>query len=325
MNDTIIIGGGMSGLACARRLKAAGLDPLVLDKGRGPGGRMSTRRAEPYQFDHGAQYFTVRDEGFRALIADLEAAGAAAPWRGRFGIWRDGAAQAEETEALRWVGTPGMNALVRALGDGLTIRQGAEVSRIEADEAHWRVTLSDGESLDAAAVILALPAEQARTLSPDPALSEALAAVSSAPCLTAMIAYDQPVELAYDGLKIEGGALSWLARDGSKPQRRGETWVAHAAPGWSQKHLQLDKDSIARALLEEAQAFLGGAAPVYLAGHRWRYALVEQAAGEAFFWDADTRLGACGDGFIAPRVESAWLSGKSLGHKIIEGITCLNR
>jgi predicted NAD/FAD-dependent oxidoreductase len=61
--DFAIIGAGMAGLACADALKEAGHNVALFDKGRGPGGRMSTRRMETplgeVAFDHGAQYFTA--------------------------------------------------------------------------------------------------------------------------------------------------------------------------------------------------------------------------------------------------------------------------
>lgn len=41
-----IIGAGMAGLSCARALVQAGVAVELFDKGRGPGGRMSTRRVE---------------------------------------------------------------------------------------------------------------------------------------------------------------------------------------------------------------------------------------------------------------------------------------
>jgi monoamine oxidase len=57
-----IIGSGIAGLSCADRLTSFGHEVCLFDKGRGPGGRMSTRRVEveghTLSFDHGAQYFT---------------------------------------------------------------------------------------------------------------------------------------------------------------------------------------------------------------------------------------------------------------------------
>ena len=43
---TAIIGAGIAGLACAQKLKQAGRSVKLFDKGRGPGGRMSTRRMQ---------------------------------------------------------------------------------------------------------------------------------------------------------------------------------------------------------------------------------------------------------------------------------------
>lgn len=75
-----IIGSGLAGLTAARTLMQAGHEVTVFEKSRGVGGRMSTRQTEFGSFDHGAQYFTVRDDRFRTL---MQWALAEAPdWRG---------------------------------------------------------------------------------------------------------------------------------------------------------------------------------------------------------------------------------------------------
>lgn len=66
--DVLIIGGGISGLLCATELKRAGMSVRVVDKGRGVGGRMATRRMAGGRLDHGAQFFTVRDERYQAYV-----------------------------------------------------------------------------------------------------------------------------------------------------------------------------------------------------------------------------------------------------------------
>ncbi|MDP3634933.1 FAD-dependent oxidoreductase [Phenylobacterium sp.] len=78
-----VIGAGLAGLACATALRRAGHAVTVLDKGRGPGGRMSARRVETplgqVTFDHGAQYFTARDPGFQAQVRAWAWPGSARP------------------------------------------------------------------------------------------------------------------------------------------------------------------------------------------------------------------------------------------------------
>ncbi|MGB5703206.1 MAG: FAD-dependent oxidoreductase, partial [Polyangiales bacterium] len=82
-----VIGAGLSGLACASALERRDFDVRVFDKGRAPGGRISTRRVEiegtEVGFDHGAQYFTVRDSELAALVASWEKLGVAERWGGR--------------------------------------------------------------------------------------------------------------------------------------------------------------------------------------------------------------------------------------------------
>lgn len=80
-----VVGAGLAGLACAEALQASGATVTVFDKSRGPSGRMSTRRGDTWQCDHGAQYFTARDAAFRAEVGRW--VGPAWPRRGSRG-WR---------------------------------------------------------------------------------------------------------------------------------------------------------------------------------------------------------------------------------------------
>lgn len=69
-----IVGAGMAGLSCARGLRRKDHDTVSFDKSLGPGGRMSTRRIDTplgqTAFNHGAQYFTVRNPAFVTQVVD---------------------------------------------------------------------------------------------------------------------------------------------------------------------------------------------------------------------------------------------------------------
>src|SRR5205823_3389276 len=71
MPSSLIIGAGMAGLTAARELNAQGWDVIVLDKGRGVGGRLVTRRIEQARADHGAQYFSATTPEFHELVQEL--------------------------------------------------------------------------------------------------------------------------------------------------------------------------------------------------------------------------------------------------------------
>ena len=316
--DTAIIGAGMAGLACARRLRDAGETVAILDKGRGPGGRMSTRRDGDLTFDHGAQFFTARDAGFQSLVRDLEKHGAAARWEARFARLSEDGIEAAPPGEARWVGTPGMNAVIRALAEGLNVTFGARVNGLERTAQGWRIAAPERD-VTARRAVLAAPADQVVALSPDGALSRFAKEARYAPCLTAMLVFDQLAECDFDALEIESGLLAWLARNSAKPGRPdAETWVAHAAPDWSRAHLEDSPEDFAPRLAAEAARILNVPAPARVSGHRWRYALVEQAAPAPFFHDADIGLAACGDWCLAPRIEAAWQSGDRLGAAMTE-------
>ncbi len=303
MNTRVgIIGAGMAGLACAAGLAERGFTPVLFDKGRGPGGRMSTRRmATPLgdaAFDHGAQYFTVRDPGFARVVDDWEARGLAARW------------PAAGPEA--WVGVPGMNALIRDMANRHATAFGREVRGFVREKGEWWLVTPDGVEGPFAAVIVAVPAEQAAGLLSlhDFEMARNALMARSQPRWTATFAFSGPAGGKADVLR-DCGTVSWAARNSAKPGRDGpEAWVVQAGGAWSQAHLELPAEEVAELLLA-ALAEASGADlpdPVARAAHRWRYAMTT-GTDLGSLWSDTLRLGACGDWLVGPRVECAWLSG----------------
>lgn len=301
-----VIGGGMAGLAAARRLAGAGCDVSIFDKSRGVGGRMATRRAEGLQFDHGAQFFTARGDGFVREVEALVGDGGAATW-GEVG----------------YVGTPGMSAVGRAFARGLSIIPSQTVTRLDRDGARWRIASAEGyetppEGFDG--VIVATPAPQAAPILASAGIDwSGTARARYAPCWELMIAFgaiDDPIGVS---LRPTDEAIAWIAADSSKPGRAAgsTTYVIHATPAWSRQHLERTPQEVAAMLLARFQLLTGlQEPPSYLAAHRWRYALVEETAGEAFLYDEARAIGACGDWCLGARVEAAFDSGDGLGAAI---------
>ena len=326
MASFAIIGAGISGLACGKALADAGHQVALSDKGRGPGGRMSTRRVDTplgqAYFDHGAQFFTQRNPDFQKTIAALETQGAVAMWRGTFvRMDRDGQFQTLGDEP-RYVGTPGMNGLVRGLATGLNPAWGKRVRALSGQKGAWHLQFETGETLGPYdQVICAVPAEQVSDLlaAHTRPISEQARAIRSLPCWAGLIAFDAPLALDWDMARFDAHpVLDVISSSVSKPGRTGPaTYVVHAHPAWSAAQLEESADQISVALFE-ALAELAGPLPKPLvqAAHRWRYARVETSQGPGYLYDEGQGIGACGDWLSGPRVESAWLSGHHLGRAL---------
>lgn len=299
----VIIGSGMAGLACARRLADAGLAVTVLDKGRGIGGRVATRREGAMQFDHGAQYVNAHGGEFAAVLAKLAVAD-----------WQDGRGRTHS------VGVPGMSAMAKALGSGLDIRQQAQVVRLQREGDGWVIHLENG-SMHATSVVSTVPAPQVEgLLGQDHPLVAELAPVRLAPCLTLMAAVD--ADPPFITAQNPDDPLSWIALDSSKPGRpqgQGGLWVAQADEAFSLAYLEKTPAEIAALMVPLLCARLNVSPDrvTHAAAHRWRYARVTQALGKPFLQCADGTLYLGGDWCIGPRVEAAWTSGTAIADAIL--------
>lgn len=318
----LVIGAGLAGLACAGQLAAAGAAVVVADKARGPGGRASTRRSPEGGYDHGAQYFTARDERFRHAVAGWVAARVLAPWRGRIVRIASGRVARDEDEAVRWVGTPRMSALLRHLAEPFDTRFSCRVTQVVPAASGLEAVCEDGAALGSfAAVVVATPAAQAvPLLASVPALAARAATVEVDPCFAAMLAFDEPPDLDFDGAFVEDDpVLAWAAREASKPGRApGGRWLLHASPQASRARLESPHDAVAADLLQAFAGIAGRALekPARVDVHRWLYARTTRPLGEAFLLDAERGLGACGDWCLGARMECAWQSGVALGEAL---------
>ena len=140
------------------------------------------------------------------------------------------------------------------------------------------------------------------------------------PCLTMMVGFDgtlSDVERSPDEKRSpiaqQIRQVSLAARDVNV-----ECWVVHANPDWSRSHIEMDRQRITELLLEEFCRVnrLRDIAPVFLQGHRWRYARVCQPLGQSCLWDANLRIGLAGDWCLGPDAEHAFLSGLALSHRM---------
>ncbi|WP_188764150.1 NAD(P)/FAD-dependent oxidoreductase [Sandarakinorhabdus glacialis] len=306
-----IVGAGITGLACAQRLVRDGYTPLVLDKGRGIGGRIATRRVMlpdgAIGFDHGAQYLTARDRAFAAALQGLGSASA---------VWCDGAAEPH------LVGVPGMSSLPRSLANGLDVQLGKEVTAMRAVQGGWELDLSQMR-VQSHHLVITVPAPQAAALlGTDHALHSRIAKIAMAPCLTLMAALPGDAPRPFVSRVSDDHPLAWIAQNSTKPGRAGvfTTWVAQAGAEWSERHLEETPEIIAARMLPMLAEVIGVApqSAVYASAHRWRYAQTIAPLGAPFLCSNDATLFVGGDWCLGARVEAAWLSGTAIAQAIID-------
>lgn len=315
-----IIGAGVAGIACARRLKERGCHPIVFEKSRGLGGRLATRRMpDGVSFDHGAQYVTARGLAFRALVRDAIDAGAASNWSPNGGV------DAVPGSDPWYVGTPTMSALMRPSAEGIEIRLSTEITGIVRQEEGWRIQTDSGVEVEPfRAVVVTAPAPQARRLvAAESRLAERLADVRMASCWALMVQLAGPTDSGFDVLRSPNDALAWVTRNGSKPGRDGgwETWVAHAGVEWTRRHLEDDRDVVAGHMLDALLTLICRSRPNirFAAAHRWRYARTVQPLGAPFLATDGGSLIVAGDWCLGARVECAFDSGRAAADAVACG------
>ncbi len=333
-----IIGAGLAGLVCARRLHDAGWPAVVFEKSRGPGGRMSTRRLPDrnnWQCDHGAQYFTATHPEFLAQTGQWLDAGVVAPWRAKLHVFGPHN-HSHKPSPERYVGMPRMTSPARELATGLNVLYNARVTAARRAPEGWYVQSACGPASGPFDwLILAIPAQQAEDLLHtlgDTLVSDSLLTACRQfplkPCWALMAELTSPLDVAFDAAFVNhdpasshAHVLSWMARDSSKPGRPGsESWLLHASAAWSLEHLETNSQRVAAAMLE-AWAHLLGEPPGVLHWqlHRWRFARQSDAtAGPGCVMDAQVQMGLCGDWLQGGRVEGAWLSGQQLAQQLLE-------
>ena len=337
MARVAVVGAGISGLACARILQDRGHNVFVFDKGRGPGGRTSTRREGEWRFDHGAQFFRVRDERFARAAAEWLERGVIALWKPNLARITGGRAAPEPHRGDMFLPQPSMSALAQHLAGGLCVATANEVATISPIGQRWALldaagrTLSPiGEEFDAL-VLTTPPVQTAKLLATSgvTAFEDQLKAAVIAPCWAAMIVTDGLDLAPFDAAHVDGGPLAWIACESRKPLRTSMpdgrlAWVVHATPAWSREHLEKHQVAIAPKLAEAfADALVtAGVARTNIScssvtAHRWRYALVERPAAVECCWSNEHRLALAGDWCLGGRIEAAYLSGCAAAGRIL--------
>lgn len=303
--DVIVIGAGMAGLLAARDLAAAGRRVRIVDKGRGVGGRLATRRIGGATFDHGAQYLAARTPRFAEQLSQWQHAGLLLPW----------GETVEPGGVVRWRALPSITAVAKHLAAPLDVVTGARVTRLRAEPRGWLVECDTDLVLRGAAVLLTAPVPQALELLDASAIAAGasrseLETLAYDPCLVALAVHEGPSRIPAPGFAEPGDArLAWIADNRQKGVSAEPALTLHGSPEFSRLHWDVPRETSAQLLAEAAADWLG--VPVRsLQGHGWRYARPTRIATQPVaVVSEDPPLLLAGDAFAGADAEGAATSG----------------
>ena len=313
----------MAGLTAAHRLVPT-CEVIVLDKGRGVGGRLATRRIGDATLDHGAQFMTTHTSEFAEVVQRWADQGVVTPWfRGRVGpeglVDPDGHA--------RFRGVASMNAVAKGLADGLDVRTVSLVAAIVRTGDAWTVSMADETELLADAVLVTAPVPQTIALLENGGVvvtsqdAAALAAIAYDPCLAYMAVLDGPSGLPDPGaVDPEEGPIDWMADNFLKGISAVPAVTIHATAEFSRTHWDADDESIADALVAAAQ-LESSVIPGSMQIQRWRYARPSVEHPERHLrLDQLPPLVCAGDAFGGAKVEGAALSGSAAADAVLTAL-----
>lgn len=310
--DTLIIGAGLSGLSAASDLQQAGHNILLVDKGRGLGGRLAGRRIGEATFDHGAQFMTTRDPRFADRVQEWIAAGVAEEWYSSF-------PGSSDKGHPRYRGVPTMTAVAKHLATDLNILRSVRVLDIAQSDNQWQAILDNGERVIAKSMIITAPIPQTLDLlaSGNIQLSAAnqarLERIEYEACIAVMAVLDSPSTIPAPGaMAFKEGPISWLSDNQQKGVSTIPAVTIHGSGAFSAEHFDADSQVAGQQLIDAAKPYLGANVKEFQV-HGWRYSKPSVVDPQLCMQASkDTQLPPlvlAGDAFDGPRVEGAVVSG----------------
>jgi len=335
--DVAIVGAGIAGLLAAEHLAAAGHRVILLDKGRGVGGRMATRRLGDAVFDHGAQFFTVRGRAFGNTVAAAHEKHAVVPWCSGFAQAESVATAATPADDghARWRGAGAMTDLPKFLAGrlidaGASVKTAAQATAIAVEDGRVRIEIAGAAPVQfvmARGCAVTAPVPQALDLFAagglwqpaagriDAEAHRLLATVAYDPCFALMLVLDAPSSVPPPGgIQFASGPISWIADNMQKGISPRPALTVHASAAFSRERFDTPPDDVARELRSLAAPWIGDATVVEQSLQRWKFATPTTILDMPLVAASTTPpIVCCGDAFAGPKVEGAASSGMAAG------------
>jgi renalase len=304
--DFTIVGAGLCGLSLGWDLaeKFSSLNFQIVEKSKGSGGRLATRRIEDRRFDHGAQFIK------RTEVSD--------PW---IDIWRgaDVLLPFPYEGKSRFCGHNGMTQLTKYLARRLPVNYNNKLVSLKSSVGIWTLKNDQGIESLARNVVLTSPLPQSLEILKNSGLDfdHRLSEIHYSSALVLLLQAEQDFSALPVYQEDVGGGLFSICSQHSKGTSQGFAWTVVMDAQWSQIHFEMEENQI----LENACKLIRQRLPKLLFGHvhlkKWRYCQPLKTWPHLFESPAPN-LYLAGDSFGGPSLLGALRSSRGLVEHLLK-------
>ena len=327
MKNVAVIGAGITGITLANLLQKK-FNLTVFEKSRGVGGRMATRRAEPYQFNHGAQYFKIENKEFKDFMQPLILNKIIKPL------------EANQIEILNkevikrtkiynkqyFTAESKMNSVVKYLiNNNFSIKLLCKIEKIIKENDKWFVIDSGQVSFGPYDwLIITIPPNQAKEiLYNNFKFLDIFKKIKMRSCYSLMLGFDKFEEFDFDTALFLDEDVQWLSiRKIILENKEYYNLLINSSYNFAEQNINGSKDKISDYLIKQVSDILKCKLNNYehKALHFWKYAMSEKNNNLGSLLDEDLKVIVCGDWCMNGKVEGGFLSAKDAVNKLLKYI-----
>ena len=319
MKDFCVVGSGISGSTVAKLLsKKYSLE--VFDKARGPGGRTSNKRYKRnLSFDHGLQYISPKNLEFSKFIKNLKRNKILKKWEGKHFNF----SSRKKNTLIKYIGKKANNDICKFSLKKINASYYTAVKKINFNSNYWCVTLEDNKKIKFKSIILTMPYPQIKTIAKNYLNKSFLNMnVKMNPGITVLVVYKGNT-IPLSSIKFKNSFIEWAANENSKKRFKSNVslWTIQTNSNWAKKFINKYKNNQIKTtniVLNEFSRLTGinNNDKIFDHIHGWKYSFSSNKTNLKSYWSKKYRLGVCGDWFLGPKAEHAWLSANDLYKKI---------
>ena len=327
MKNIAIIGAGITGVTLANLLQKK-YNLTVFEKSRGVGGRMATRRAEPYQFNHGAQYFKIENKEFKDFVQPLMVNKIIKPLKAnQIKILNKKVIKRTKIYNQQYFTADSkMNSVVKCLiNNNFSIKLLCKIEKILKENDNWFIIDSDKVSYGPYDwLFITIPPNQAiEILYSNFKYLDIIKKIKMRSCYSLMLGFDEIKEFDFDTALFLDEDVQWLSISKKiLEQKEYYNLLINSSYNFAEQNINGSKDKISNYLIKQVSDILQCELNNYKhkALHFWKYAMSEKNNNLGSLIDEDLKVIVCGDWCMNGKVEGGFLSAKNAANKLLEYI-----